>query len=446
MKKIFKKISLGLSIFMLVLNLSSNTIYAAVEPDAPEVKTAVESSINFQESEQQADGSISGYGGETEWQIIANKTYEQATGETLASTAPMVESIKDDSLDATTSTTEVERKILAIEATGEDSSNFGGKDYKAELQSRYNNNQIGDQILLNDDYFGLMAIDAMQATDMINIAQDSLNFIVANQQADGGFSYTTESCAWCGSDSNDTSAAIQAIYSALNLNLSHANLETCRINAINYLLSTQNSDGGFGYDIYSDSDGSSTAWALMALNLVGDSVKTNSDAARMWLLAHQNPDGGFSYGLYGITNSDTYTTAQAAIALLGTGWVINPAPTDFIAPTPIVPQPSPINYDLSGSISALSLNQITSQGTSSANSGSINPFKFSASTIGDILEDGITFYGADKSDIKSDIVASSQPKSQNKAGLIWQISGILSLITLAGGWFIITKKNKKEDN
>jgi hypothetical protein len=441
---LIKKSARALSIFLLILNLSSPSIYAAVEANAPEVQTATQQAVDYQASNQQPDGSISGYGSETEWQIISNKAYEKATGETLSSTATMVESLKDDALNSSTPATDVERKILAIQAAGEDSSNFGGKDYKAELASRANNGQIGDQTLLNDDYFGVMAIDAMKAEDLKPIAQDSLNFIVANQKTDGGFSYTTDNCAWCTSDSNDTSAAIQAIYSALNLGLTHQNLESCRLNAISYLLSTQNDDGGFGYDVYSDSDGSSTAWALMALNSIGDSVKTNADSARAWLLVHQNPDGGFSYGLYGLTDSDTFTTAHASLALLGTSWVMNPTPTNFIAAIPL-----PVNPTI-GQVQNLSLADVVNQITAQPAAINLTNLNLGSLTKTTAKADGVVL---DEQD------AASGPTSQltdqtnkldgisEKSNLKIQIFGILSLILLALGWFIITKKrNQEEEN
>jgi hypothetical protein len=440
---LIKKSASVFSIFLLILNLSSPSIYAATEANAPEVQTSAQQAVDYQASNQQADGSIAGYGSETDWQIISNKAYEKATGRVLDSTTTMVESIKDDPLTASTPATDVERKILAIEASGNDSSNFGGKDYKTELASRANNGQIGDQTLLNDDYFGVMAIDAMKAEDLKPIAQDSLNFIIANQKADGGFSYTTDNCAWCGSDSNDTSAAIQAIYSALNLNLTHQNLESCRLSAISYLLSTQNDDGGFGYDVYSDSDGSSTAWALMALNLVGDSVKSNADAARSWLLLKQNPDGGFSYGLYGITDSDTFTTAHASLALLGTGWVINPAPTNFITTNPIVTpgMGQAENLSLADAISQIA----TRPGAINVTNLSLgNSAKATNQTSEVTLGEENSTSGLASNLASQDNKIEDVSKKWSKKS---QIFGILSLILLALGWFIVTKKrNQEEDN
>jgi len=293
----------------------------------PAAQTAAAAGIQYLANNQQANGSISGFGGESEWSVEAVTAGGQdASTFTHNGSASLLDFLKTDIPDATTPTTTVERSIIAIAAAGQDPTNFGGVNYDALLENQHTGGQIGDPTLLNDDIFGVIAIDAAHAIQLQAEAQDTLNYMLAHQAADGGFSYTTTTCAFCGSDNNDTAAAIIAMYAAQDLGLGSSNVDTALSNAQAYLLSTQQTDGGFAYDAFSPSDGSSTAWSLMALNTIGNAVSAQASSARDWLLKDQNPDGGFSYGAFGVTASDTYTTAHAVTALLGSTWLLRPAP------------------------------------------------------------------------------------------------------------------------
>lgn len=323
---------------MLALQVPATTFAATNEA----LYAAVRGGIGYLADNQNDDGSIAGFGGETDWSIIA----VEAAGEDAAalengSGVSAVDFIKNE---VPSDGTDVARKVLAIASTGGDSASFGGTNYNTALASYFNNGQFDVETLLNDDMFAIMAISKAGDPALYALAQDSLDFLLANQGADGGFSYTTEVCDFfCGTDSNDTAAAIIAMKAAAAMGLTHDDLETAQADALAYLLSTQQPDGGFAYDAFAGvSDGSSTAWSLMALNAVGPSVEAQAAAARDWLLANQNDDGGFSYGAFGITNSDTFTTAHAVIALLGTTWLLDPAPLQIPEPAEEKPTPVPV--------------------------------------------------------------------------------------------------------
>jgi len=296
---------------------------------APSDQTTVATvaAIAYLADNQGADGSIKGFGGETEWAAIAlaAQGYSASTFNSSGGTS-LLQFLTADAPTTSTPVTTVERKIMAIAASGENSQAFGVTDYLALLAAAHTGGQVGDPTLLNDDIFAVIASDAVGGTELTSLAQDALSYVLAHQAADGGFSYTTASCDFCGSDSNDTAAAIIAMEAAAHLGISQPGLEVARGKAFDYLLTTQQADGGFGYDAVSPSDGSSTAWVLMAFNALGDIAGTPATAARAWLLANQNPDGGFSFGAYGLTVSDTYTTSHAVVALLGTTWLLRPQP------------------------------------------------------------------------------------------------------------------------
>ncbi|MBI3485864.1 terpene cyclase/mutase family protein [Candidatus Daviesbacteria bacterium] len=303
--------------------------------------TVISSGINYLKSQQDATGKITGFGGESEWAAIA-----------FAANAIDVSSVKNPSISLkdyllnnppsdSAPATDWERKILAIVAISENPTNFNSLNYLQKLEGFASNNQIGDINLLNDDIFGLLALIA-GASSKLEIKQQTLDFIINHQNSDGGFSWSTVSPTNT-SDSNDTAAAIQALEEAKIISLSNPNLDTAITKSKDYLLTTQKNDGGFGYDGSSDSDGSSTAWALMALNILGESSSSAALKAKNWLISNQEGDGGFHYMLG--SGSDTYTSSHALIALDGKGWILNIySPTATTSATPsasLTPTPSP---------------------------------------------------------------------------------------------------------
>lgn len=325
-----KKLLAGVTVATLLMMQVPTTVFAATDQ---EILAATQAGVEYLADNQNDDGSIAGYGGETDWAVMAVEASDQAAANLEnGSGVSAVAFMEADVPGPTTDTTDIERRMIAIVATGEDTTDFGGINYNELLAAQHVDGQIGDTTLLNDDMFGVMAVSAVKDPELLAAAQDALDYFIAHQGADGGFSYTTLDCEYCGSDSNDTAAAIIAMKAGTKLGLTNNNLETAQSNALIYLLSTQQADGGFAYNVFSPSDGSSTAWGLMALNVIGDSVKTQALAARNWLLANQNEDGGFSYGQEGYTDSSTSITSHAIVALLGTTWLLDPALLQTEAP------------------------------------------------------------------------------------------------------------------
>jgi hypothetical protein len=145
--------------------------------------------------------------------------------------------------------------ILAIVAAGQNPYSFGGTDYVSKLKSQFNSNQLGDVALLNDDIFGSLALLSVGLSPSDNILLQIKNYILDNQNPDGGFSFQAGSA----SDSNTTAAALAAL-KALGLTETNPQIQK----SLAYLKSVQNSDGGFGYAGNAKSDAASTAWVLWA--------------------------------------------------------------------------------------------------------------------------------------------------------------------------------------
>jgi hypothetical protein len=298
---------------------------------------AAQQGVQYLSASQPLGGSFACPSTVTNWSAVA----AAAAGEDLSvfqtGGASLLDALLADPLTGACPATDIERRILEISAAGQDASDFGGVNYADLLLGYFNNGQIGEPTLLNDDIFGILALAALGHPDLYDEAQQSLDYLLLNREADGGFSFTTLTDAecgfYCGSDNDDTAAAIVALKAAADIGLTNADLETALEEALQYLLvNTRQADGGFIFaSVFGGpSSGSSTAWALMALNAVGDSVAAEAAAAQDWLVAHQGDDGNFE--VFGFDY-----TPEAVLALLGTTWLLQPEPMQ----APPAPQPEP---------------------------------------------------------------------------------------------------------
>lgn len=431
-----KKLVTGVVASVTIAVSLSSPVMAATDQEAA---AAAQAGVTYLAQNQAADGSVAGFGGETEWSVIAVSAagqdpaaFKQENG------ASATQYLEANPLADTVPATDVERKVLAIAAAGKDPESFGGVDYTAQLQSKHVGNQIGDPTLLNDDIFGVIAIDAANKDVLKAMAQDGLDYFLAHQGADGGFSYTTTVCAFCGTDSNDTAAAIIAMYAAENLGLSNPLLATSKDKALVYLLSTQKADGGFGYDVFSPADGSSTAWGLMALNVIGESVRNQASAARDWLIANQNSDGGFSYAAFGLTESSTSITAHAITALLGSSWLLRPAP--FQTAEPADPTTTP-----SSTTSTPSPTPQTSSPQVSTHAQTTPTTQLAAAqTEAEQSNNPVETPQTKAAQTTKESKPANPDKKEVKADTNFALYGLPVLAVVAGGWYMLQSRNKQE--
>lgn len=419
-KRTIKKtlIALGLS-FALSLQFAGSASAASAE----QRWTASQAGMTYLINNQTADGDVSGV---SDWAIIAATASGMSEDDLTKDGVSVVDYLLVNPLTAASPATDVERRILAIVAAGQDPSDFGGVDYVAMLNSYHNEGQIGDTSLLTDDIFGLLAIAAAGDSVLDAMAQDALAYLLANQESDGGFGWATSAHPWYeGSDSNDTAAALVALMAAAGMELEHANLETAFVDATLYLLGTQQENGGFGYNmVYTDPDGDSTAWGLIALNALGSEFETEAAAARDWILDHQNEDGSFS----GFVAAKT--TVHSVIALLGTTWLLQPEPLEQPVPQPTTP-PAPTTpvAHITPVVKTVSTpvnnedSQVLSEQTQSEET-----VQTTAAPVDEPKEE------------KSETVSTKQKKS-NYTWLIF-----LGLILVAIVWFVLQSKSKQKED
>jgi len=149
-------------------------------------------------------------------------------------------------------------------------------------------------------------------------------YLTGLQQLDGGWEWVPGGFGG-GTDTNTTSLAIQALLAAGVPPASQVFTD-----GLDYLRSTQNSDGGFPYDADSpwgtDSDANSTAYAIQAIRALGGDPATwiiSSTNPITYLLGMQLPDGSFEFqpGF----GANLFSTQQAIPALLGRVLPINKA-------------------------------------------------------------------------------------------------------------------------
>ena len=306
MSKKFKISSATLASALAVASFISPTFAAT-----PDMSSNISALVNYLESQQEASGKIGGFGGETSWTImglvavgIDPDTIENSGNsllDFLAANPP-----------SNTATTGWERDLLTITAAGENPFTFGGRNYVSKVESFYDGTQIGSTTTLNDDIFGILSLISAGPSANQEIISDSIEFLIPNQNSDGGWSWQVGGT----SDSNDTAVAIQALKSAGNSGFTNTDLADAIDSGVNYLLGLQQADGGWEYQSGFGTDAASTAWVIQAL-IGEDSAVT---VGLNFLVGLQEASGGVQYQAgFG---ADTFTSGYALAAFAQTPYPV----------------------------------------------------------------------------------------------------------------------------
>lgn len=294
--------------------------------------------LHYLRSQQSADGTIDGPI-TSAWSALAFGAWSQRP-ETVAQ---YDRSLLDGLTQATlNSATDIERQILAVRAGGSNPRTWYGSDLVARLLGQYRNRQIGEEGLLNDDIFGILALVAAGESVESPIVRGSVEYVMGKQEAHGGW------------DTVDmTAAAVQALRAYRNAGGDDA-VDAALGRARAYLKQHQDIYGGWG------TNSASTAWGLQAIVALGENPGDwlVSGGYTPWsaLLRYQNINGGF--GWTSDQDVSPFMTAYAATALRGLPWPVMSLEFTSVTPTPspaISPSPtgavSPKNAAVLGSIS-----------------------------------------------------------------------------------------------
>lgn len=162
--------------------------------------------------------------------------------------------------------------------------------------------------------FGILGTVALAQT----VPANAVTYLKSLQQGNGGWEWQP---TW-GTDVNSTALAIEALIAA-----GEANNSPAVTDALAYLSAAQNTDGGFPYDpaaVSHPSDGDSTAWAVQALIAAGEiptamSWTPNAANPIEYLMSLQLNNGSFQWQAGQGTN--LLATQQIIPALLGRPYV-----------------------------------------------------------------------------------------------------------------------------
>jgi prenyltransferase beta subunit len=195
---------------------------------------------------------------------------------------------------------EIERTVLLARVAGMNPRRLGGRNLLADIEKR----RRGDGSIsgfVSYTAFGVMALRASGAS----AGSATIEWLVSSQNADGGFGVARSSA----SDSDMTGAALQALASVGRARGAAAQRAT------EWLRDNQNVDGGFGQFKGRNSNAQSTAYAIQGLLAAGARGNASS-RARAYLVGLQRRDGSVAYSS---TSSQTpvWVTAQALMALEG---------------------------------------------------------------------------------------------------------------------------------
>ncbi len=276
--------------------------------------------LDYLRGAQQSDGSIGGFV-TSGWVVMAINAAGQNPNTWTVGGKSITSYLRDNAsanLDPNKAT-DWERSILAIVAAGENPRAFGGINYIDKLLSFYQSNQMGDASMLNDDFWGILALTSIGENPQA--VQNIKSFIINHQNSDGGWGWTVGG----NSDADNTGAATLALMAAGESPGSQA-----IVKALSYLKTQQQNDGGFVSEGVTNS--AVNSWVINALNSVGQ-----SPIAEEWrksgnnpighLLGLQDADGAFKWSAAQRTNPQ-WMTAYAIPALLGKSY-----PRDTLPPS-----------------------------------------------------------------------------------------------------------------
>ena len=217
---------------------------------------------------------------------------------------------------------DVAKAILALVAAGQNPYDYQSQNYVGWLLNYFQNNQIGSSELLNDDFWGILALRAAGEPVDSAVITAAKSFIIQHQNQDGGWSWAPASPnrgePASPSDTNDTAAAIMALREA-----GQGNDSPVIQSAVSYLQDAQNEDGGFPFT-NGESDAGSDAWVIIALNKLAinpASWQKNGHNPIEHLQSLMLNDGSFKW-LAADAQGSLMMTAYAAVALTGRSYPV----------------------------------------------------------------------------------------------------------------------------
>jgi len=315
-------ISLLVACALLLVPLLSAPVLGAVSYPFQNSDSEVADALDYLGGEQDTDGSIGGFE-LSAWVIMAIATAEEDPHDWKVGDNPSIVDYLAANVSSAASSTDYSRTLLAIAAADEDPTNFGGRDFVSLLEATYDGTQIGDDSLLNDDFFGVMGLIAAGESPSSETIANPVTFIKDNQNTDGGWSWGVGAA----SDVDMTASAIMALIASGESQSSAAITD-----ALAYIKSTHVDSGGF--ESWGATNSATDSWGIDSIVAAGqdptstDWTSGTGNTPVDDLVSFQNPDGSFNWTA-GTLSNPLLMTAYAIPALLG-----EPYPVAVLEPTP----------------------------------------------------------------------------------------------------------------
>lgn len=226
-------------------------------------------------------------------------------------------------------TTDLERELLVVNATGTDPHDFAGFDLVGEILARQLPDgsfpfSVGGEGRVNATIYAVLSLSPIEEPAVEPAVRGAANWLIAQQRSDGGWSWQDKNMV---SEVDMTGAAIQALNAAGRPNdpAQLSALEAAQREGFAYLKDAQLPDGGFPAlpANQRESNVASTSWAVQGIWSAGgdpETWRTGSGFATEepldYMESLQQPDGHIRYSRSSDTNG-VWMTAYVAPAFAG---------------------------------------------------------------------------------------------------------------------------------
>lgn len=317
---------------VLALMLSASPLLAATSYPLQPGDPAIQDALDYLASQQAGDGGIGSYA-DSAWACIAIAAAGEDPSEWNNGGPSLVTYLAAGHPDVTgefNMGTFLARMVLAVVAAGLDPSAFGSwsgsnagvsitnGDYLGALLTLHDGDQFLQDLTgdpdsartLNDDFWAVRALVAAGIAPGSMEVQSTADFIAAQQEGDGGWTWATPAHSWYMPDSSDTDNTAAAVV-ALAL-AGRSSSQEVR-DGLAFLHEDQADSGGFT-NPWSGVNVQSTVWAVDAIGSArqdpsGALWAPEGASAVDYVLASQEANGSFGGAVR--------ATSDAVVALLG---------------------------------------------------------------------------------------------------------------------------------
>lgn len=236
--------------------------------------------------------------------------------------------------------TDYERAVLAGSAGGIQTSRVAAnRNLVAQIAGLWDGTQIGSTGLLNDDIFGVLALDRVGAPEPM--LAEVAEVIRSKQLPNGGFSWSNSASALA--DTDITGSVVGALCEAGADPATDPAIQ----GAFAFLHSVQdNATGGFAAPPWTPVNANTTGWVasgLIACGIDPQSLEWTTSAGKTafdFLLEMQKPDGRFCWtNVTTCEGSAAYATWDAVRPLAGDSWSAEPPAREVAGEPAIRPAP-----------------------------------------------------------------------------------------------------------